>query len=79
MIRLSMVRTAYEERIGDVPGTSMRLNSASTLVLVEGRMSPNWARFARCPTILMRCFANLKLENKQEVFFSADTYYSRVK
>ena len=36
---------------GEIPGTSMRLNSYSTLVLVEGRMSPNWALFAPSPTI----------------------------
>ena len=36
----------------DQPGTSMRLNSASTLVFVDGRIRPNWARVARRPTIV---------------------------
>lgn len=38
--------------VSDVPGTSIRLNSASTLVLVEGRISPNWALFAIRPTMM---------------------------
>ncbi len=35
-----------------LPGTNMRLNSASTLVLVEGMITPNWARFAKSFSIV---------------------------
>jgi hypothetical protein len=36
-----------------LPGTDMALNSASTLVFVDGRISPNWALLAINPTMTM--------------------------
>lgn len=38
--------------VDDIPGISIWLNSASTEVFVDGSISPNWARFAKRPTIL---------------------------
>jgi hypothetical protein len=66
MIPMDMIRRVHGERLEELPGTSLWLNSASTLVCVEGIISSNWARLARCPTMLNCCLTERKLETNKK-------------
>jgi hypothetical protein len=65
-----MVRNKWLGKVNNVPGTNMRLNSASTLVFVEGRISPNWARLARSPTILKCSLVETNFKQGSTIFKS---------